>query len=260
MSAAGGSPMRSPTGNAPSAEGGAQPGGPRWLLAAFALAGLAFVLWPQIDLAVSGWFAQGSAGFPLQADPLIGQVNKAVLQVSRVANWLLLVLALLAWVRSARNPLRRWRRELAFLALAAAIGPGIVVNVLVKDHFGRARPVVSAPFGGEHRFSPAFMPANECEVNCSFVSGHAAGASMPAAGYFIAASRRRRRLWLAGGLALGAAAGLLRIMVGAHYLSDVVMGIGFTWAAIALCALLLPGLQSAPRTAAYPGHRGHARQ
>lgn len=261
MSAPGGSPMGTRAGSASAAARVAQPGGPRSLLAAFALAGLAFVLWPQIDLAVSGWFARGSAGFPLQADPLLGQLNKVLLQVLRAGNWLLLALALLAWARRPRNPLRRWRRQLAFLALAAALGPGVLVNVLVKDHFGRARPVASAPFGGEHRFSPAFMLSDQCDVNCSFVSGHAAGATMPAAGYFIAAGRRRRRLWLAAGLTFGAAVGLLRIAVGAHYLSDVVMGIGFTWAAAVVCALLLlPGPMAAPRAAPYPGHRGHAGQ
>jgi membrane-associated PAP2 superfamily phosphatase len=226
-------------------------GGPRGLLVAFALAGVAFVLWPQVDLAVSGWFADGSAGFPLQHDPQFGAVNKAVLQLSRIANWMLLALALLAWIGWARNPLARWRRPLVFLALAAALGPGLLVNVLLKEHSGRARPVQSVPFGGDRQFTPAFLPADQCDDNCSFVSGHTAGATMPAAGYFLAATRRRRRLWLAGGLALGAAAGLLRIVVGAHYLSDVVMAIGFTWAVIALCALLLP--RPGARTAAHAG-------
>lgn len=205
----------------------------------FVVVGFAFALWPQLDLAVSGAFARGTDGFPLQHDALLGAVNGAVLAASRIGAALLAGLALLSLLPGARNPLARARPALLLLAATALLGPGLLVNGLLKEHVGRARPVQVERFGGTRHFTAAFAPADECDTNCSFVSGHVAGAALPVAGYFIAGTRRRRRLWLAGGLAFAAAVGLARIAVGAHFLSDVVLAVGFTWLALVVADALL---------------------
>jgi lipid A 4'-phosphatase len=219
---------------------------PVWLLAVVGALSLLFVLLPQVDLAISGWFARGTAGFPLQHHPVLDVVNDNVLRTSRGAGVLLLALVAAGFVLPRGAWPARHRRMLAFLLVSLALGPGLVVNTLLKDHFGRARPVHVEQFGGTHHYTPAFVPADQCERNCAFVSGHTAAATMPVAGYFVAATRRRRRLWLAGGLALGAAVGLVRVAVGAHFLSDVVIGMFITWVACALAAAVL----LAPRAAA----------
>jgi len=214
---------------------------PRWLLALGAIASLVFLFVPQIDLAVSGYFAQGTAGFPLRQAAWISLLNDNVLKVSRWASGALLVL----WLLSLGVPASTWlgarRRPVAFLLFALVLGPGLIVNALLKDVSGRARPVQIEQFGGPRQFTPAFVIADQCERNCSFVSGHVAAATMPAAGYFLAATRRRRRLWLAAGLTLGVAAGIARIVVGAHFLSDVVMAMLITWMSCALVAALMFG-------------------
>lgn len=70
------------------------------LLLAVAALGAVFALLPQIDLAASGWFAQGADGFPLQHDPWIGFINRKVLKVSRAASAVLLGLWLVSlWCR-----------------------------------------------------------------------------------------------------------------------------------------------------------------
>jgi lipid A 4'-phosphatase len=224
---------------------------PVWLLTLMAAASLAFLLLPQVDLAVSGWFARGAAGFPLQHDPWLAFVNNNVLKVSRAASALLLLLFVLGFVLPRGSWLGRNRRAIAFLFLALAIGPGLIVNTLLKEHSGRARPVQVEQFGGSKQFTPAFVIADQCERNCSFVSGHVAAATMPVAGYFLASTRRRRRLWLAGGVALGLAVSLVRVVVGAHFLSDVVVAMFITWVACALVAAVMrvrPAPEPAPES------------
>jgi lipid A 4'-phosphatase len=214
------------------------PGLPRWLLALLAALSLALWHWPQIDLAVSGLFAD-AAGFPLQHHPWLDFANAAVLQGSRVLIALLLVTAVLAWLAPGPGWLKRGRRVLLFLVMAAALGPGLLVNLVLKEGSGRARPVVVAAFGGTQAFTPAFVLARECADNCSFVSGHVSIAAMPMAGWFIARGRRRRRAWLVGGLAFALLVGLVRIAVGAHFFSDVLLAIAFTWVISALCAAVI---------------------
>jgi lipid A 4'-phosphatase len=222
---------------------------PVWLLTLMAAASLAFLLLPQVDLAVSGWFARGTEGFPLQFDPRLAMINNNVLKLSRAASAVLLVLFALGFLLPRGSWLGRNRRAIAYLFLALAIGPGLIVNSLLKETSGRARPVQIEQFGGSRQFTPAFVIADQCERNCAFVSGHVAAATMPVAGYFLAATRRRQRLWLAGGVALGLAVGLARLVVGAHFLSDVVVAMFITWVVCALvAAVMLQRPAAAPAT------------
>ncbi|MEI9804295.1 MAG: hypothetical protein WDN48_07260 [Pseudolabrys sp.] len=57
-----------------------------------------------------------------------------------------------------------------------ALGPGLAVNVLLKDHWGRPRPIDVTQFGGMDKFVPWWDPRGACPNNCSFVSGDVAGA------------------------------------------------------------------------------------
>ena len=114
------------------------------------------------------------------------------------------------------------RNALIFLVAALAIGPGILVNTVLKDHWGRARPFQIEAFGGTRQFTPAPVPADQCARNCSFVSGHAAlGFSLVAFAFLLPAGRPRN-IVMAGALAFGALIGLGRIAAGHHFLSDVV--------------------------------------
>ncbi len=59
-------------------------------------------------------------------------------------------------------------------ASSLAIGPGLVVNTLLKDHWGRARPHQILEFGGTAHFSPAVLISDQCARNCPSHPGHAA--------------------------------------------------------------------------------------
>ncbi len=214
------------------------PGLPAWSLVLIVALSLLFVLWPQLDLAISGRFAD-AAGFPLRLDPTIAVFNNGLLIVSRWLSGLLLLATILAFTVRRWSRLHALRRPLLFLVVAAALGPGLLVNVVLKEGSGRARPVTVQEFGGSKQFTPAYVIADQCADNCSFVSGHASIAAMPMAGWFVARSRRARRGWLLGGLAFALVAAVFRVIVGAHFASDALLAIAFTWVVIALCAAVI---------------------
>jgi lipid A 4'-phosphatase len=134
---------------------------------------------------------------------------------------MLSVLAIYVFNRvSKRNVLGVDGKKVLYLALVLILGAGVLVNETFKDNFGRARPRDIVEFGGTKQFTPAFVLSHECDRNCSFSSGDAAGAFFSLALAF-ALSRKRAMLLLA--LAFGAAVSLYRIAAGAHFFSDCVV-------------------------------------
>jgi lipid A 4'-phosphatase len=114
-------------------------------------------------------------------------------------------------------PFYKW----LFLAICLGVGPGIVVDVGLNDHWGRARPHDVVEFGGTKIFTSPIRPSDQCGSHCSFVSGEASSIFI----IFFAAAlmfRTRARTLIALGLILGSAAGLVRMAQGAEFFSDVV--------------------------------------
>ncbi|HYB11688.1 MAG TPA: phosphatase PAP2 family protein [Alphaproteobacteria bacterium] len=113
------------------------------------------------------------------------------------------------------------RAGVIYLMAVFILGPGLLVNSILKEDWGRARPSQIVEFGGEKHYTPPLEIADQCQHNCSFVSGEASlGFAFSAFG-FVATDPRRRRLGLAAGIVLGSAFGFLRIAQGGHFLSDV---------------------------------------
>jgi membrane-associated phospholipid phosphatase len=110
-----------------------------------------------------------------------------------------------------------------------------VVNVLLKDHWGRPRPRATDLFGGVSPFVPAGEISHYCASNCSFVSGEAAGVFMlPLLALLALPSFRKPLFWLL--TAFAALAALLRVAFGAHWLSDAMLGGLSTWVVFAVLA------------------------
>jgi len=191
---------------------------------AFGLLATLFVAWPQIDLAASGLFYRGEGQWvlerhsrwlflPYRGLPRIGQALVVVL----LALWLL------SFVR--RFPKLRARRVLfGFVLIGGLLGPVLLVDATLKEHSGRARPERIEQFGGIRQFTPAFVVADQCEKNCSFVSGHVATASFIMAFGWLGAPAVRRR-WLLASIGFGAFMALARMAPGGHFLSDTI----FAW-------------------------------
>jgi lipid A 4'-phosphatase len=134
----------------------------------------------------------------------------------------------------------RWRARLTFLWLALALGPGLVVNVVLKVEVERPRPYQVLALGGPQAFVPAFAQPPPGASGASFVSGHAAIAF-----YLIALAwvfPRRRRDWLLAGATFGLLMGATRMAAGAHFLSDVVFAFFAVYFTAALAAWLVARL------------------
>jgi lipid A 4'-phosphatase len=114
------------------------------------------------------------------------------------------------------------RRHGIFLLLSVAIGPGLLVNTVFKDHWGRPRPRDVVEFGGPLRYRLAPLPGGE--GGASFPCGHCSVGFLFAAGWWMWQRRRPVQAWgsLAFGLAAGLALGLGRMAAGGHFLSDVI--------------------------------------
>ncbi len=209
------------------------------LVLATLFAAALFSLFPGLDLAVSRAAYVGGGRFLLTDAPFALAVNAATPWVV----WLTAaaIVGIGASVALRRRPLLGLDlRRVLFLVLSFAVGPGLVVNGLLKAHWGRARPNEIVEFGGGAAFTPALVPADQCASNCSFVSGDVAVAFAYVAFALLLPAR-----WRPGGLAaaglLGVGIAALRVLQGAHFLSDVVFAALFTLFPMALFAwLLLP--------------------
>jgi lipid A 4'-phosphatase len=199
--------------------------------------GTLLVAVPQIDLAIGGLFYDASDGFYLRENPIVRLVYNGVPWITRTVVVGLVLFLLAAWtIWRRREFFSRQRRAALYLLLVMIIGPGLLVNTVFKDHWGRARPSQVVEFGGNKQFTRAAVPSDQCAKNCSFVSGHASVGF-----YFLALAfvlPRRRALWLAIGTAAGLVIGFVRIAQGGHFLSDVL----FSGIVVYLTALLLHAL------------------
>ena len=113
--------------------------------------------------------------------------------------------------------LRSFRRPALYLLLAIALGPGLVVNLVFKDHWGRPRPAQISEFGGPHSYIPPLQMGHTGEK--SFTCGHCSVGFAFFALYFLA--RKRKAFYLALTLIFGLTLGLTRMSAGGHFLSDI---------------------------------------
>jgi membrane-associated PAP2 superfamily phosphatase len=121
------------------------------------------------------------------------------------------------------------RRMFLYLALVMIVGPGLVVNVAFKDHWGRPRPMDLPEFGGHYEYVTVWDKGDP-DQGASFPSGHASTAFYFFALYFALRGRSRWAwLWLAVALSYGSLMGLARMIQGKHFLSDVVWSAGFVY-------------------------------
>ena len=137
---------------------------------------IAFITLPQLDLMASGSLYRDGAWLLDRDSPWLYPIYVGLPRLGQLVFLLVSVLLVLSLV-DRHGKFHGMRSVLVFLFAGILVGPVLVVDVGLKDHSGRARPINVQPFGGAKEFSPAFVPTNQCIKNCSFVSGHVVGAS-----------------------------------------------------------------------------------
>ena len=207
------------------------------LLIALAIAvvtGVVFGLYPELDLRVARYFY----GFQdTNHNTFAFRIYPPLMLARDVGLWisaLLVVPAVTALVIKLILPRRKLLmpgRAVVFLIATMALAPGLLVNVLLKDQWGRPRPIDVMQFGGNEHFVAWWDPRGDCPGNCAFVSGDVAGAFWTIAPAALAPPQWRAVAYCAA-IALGAGMAAIRVMAGAHFPSDVIFAGVFTFLVI----------------------------
>ncbi len=143
--------------------------------------------------------------------------------------------AVVVWCGSwRRQTWVRYRRHCVLFVLAVALGPGVLVNGIIKPLWGRPRPQQTELFGGSQPYRHWWQPG-KIGGGRSLPSGHASMGYVLVAGVCMLSPGRPRwlrSLILCGALAQGSALGLARIIQGGHFATDVL------WSGCLMCALV----------------------
>ncbi|MDD2540745.1 MAG: phosphatase PAP2 family protein [Desulfuromonadaceae bacterium] len=150
---------------------------------------------------------------------------------------ILAVCGLIAALADSFYKLRRgWIRPGLFLVILLALGPGLLVNSVFKEYWGRPRPREIVQFGGTKEFLQPWQKGI-AHKGRSFPSGHSSAAFYLSAPFFIFRRRKPRTaaLWMTGGLIFGILMSIARIAQGGHFLSDTL----WAWGMVQLTAVAL---------------------
>ena len=205
-----------------------------------AAAGLVFGLFPSLDLAVERVFyivRSGAYMFGWRLSPTLMFVHNIALN----AGFVLVAPAVIALVLKLVMPQRKLvisGRAIIFLIATMVLAPGLMVNVALKDHWGRPRPIDVTQFGGDQHFVAWWDPRGDCPGNCSFVSGDVATTAWTLAPAALLPPQWRA-LGYGAALALTVFMAVIRMMAGGHFPSDTIFAGVFTFLIIWLAYALI---------------------
>lgn len=227
----------------------------RWLpvagvTALVVLAALVFGFWPGLDLWITAQFYDG-VGFPAEMSATSQALRLLVwdLSIAMAVLSLVMVVIGLATRRPRLVPAHIW----AFIGGVYLLGPGLLVNGVLKEHWGRARPATTTDFGGTWDFTPFWQRGRQCLANCSFTSGEAASAMALAIALFAlmpfvmrGRSRGARICYGAIAVLLPVAGAVQRLLAGRHFASDVIFSALFVSLIAAILRAVWLGRTSDP--------------
>lgn len=187
--------------------------------------GVVFALWPELDLMAARYFHVGERVFA-GATPAGDWARR----VGYLTPFAILIGAFAIHFFRRRKGVADPRpagRTLLFLALSMALAPGLMANLIFKDHWHRPRPAQVVEFGGTMEFRPWYRMDGACKRNCSFVSGEGSSAFWTLAPAMMAPPPVRP-FAAAAALAFGVSVSALRMAFGGHFLSDTIFAALFT--------------------------------
>jgi membrane-associated phospholipid phosphatase len=198
------------------------------LCAAWFLLFVVFHLLPAADIGFSSLFCgrtstpSSCVGFPGRDHWLTDPFRSLFYWVPIAAALALVADIALQYGRDGWRDRARLRADAVAVA-AYLIGPILLVNGLLKAYSGRPRPLDTTIFGGGMSFVAAGDFSGACLSNCSFVSGEAAAAGW-LMGLVALVHARLGCVAAAILIDISIAAPFLRVVMGGHFLSDVVLG------------------------------------
>lgn len=179
---------------------------------------LLLLLYPEIDLYISSLFYDRSVGFVSNQELIVYILYNSIKYIL-VVLYLSLIALYIYNKKSKKNLLNFSGKKLSYLFFVLIIGSGAIVNLTLKENWGRARPYNIEQFGGEKKFTPPFVMSDQ--KGHSFSSGHASAAFVFIA--FAMLAHKNRKFWMTLALIYGASVGVARIVVGGHFFSDTIV-------------------------------------
>lgn len=185
---------------------------------------LVFFYFPEVDLVASQFFYKGDHSFIWSSPNRTGDALRNIFYGTFVAGTTFAAGGVIFGNLARLSFLTQKRTGYFYVVLCNLLGPGLLTNALLKEHWGRARPRDVDAFGGLATFSDPMTISSQCQHNCSFISGEASSIYMLFFSYaFIVAPPYRSAVIVAGAIA-GTGAGVMRVAQGGHFLSDVLFG------------------------------------
>jgi lipid A 4'-phosphatase len=167
----------------------------------------------------TGWFLKSSQPWLFLYD--FGNLPALILSVASL---------ILLSVSFFKLSLTKYRKIFIFMTIVMAIGPGLLVNSILKDNWGRPRPRDIIEFGGNYNYEKV-LEIDPDSKGKSFPCGHASMGFYLMTLFFI--FRKNRKLiayfFLFIGLIYGGLIGLARIVQGGHFASDVIWAGGLVY-------------------------------
>lgn len=184
--------------------------------------GVAFGIDPQLDLDVSALFFDAKTHAWMASGKIWFEYAR---EAARILITLVVAPAGLAIAGKLIFPRARMLipgRAALLLVASMALGPGLLANTILKDHWGRYRPAALTQFGGNDQpFTAWWDPRGPCIGNCSFIAGEPSGAFWTLAPAALMPPQWRP-LAFGAAIAFGAGVGLLRMAGAGHFFTDVV--------------------------------------
>ena len=174
----------------------------------------------SIDIYISDLFYEGNQKFFIESFNLTSIITrKLFLPLLVIYIFICPVISLYIPIKNIFFGFKFILKDIVFIFSSVFFNLIIIVNVLLKGFWGRARPNDIMEFGGKDSFSAWFEYSNACNTNCSFVSGDASVGFSLIVLYFI--TKNKLFFWLS--LLSGIILGTVRILEGGHFLSDVLI-------------------------------------
>ena len=185
----------------------------------FIIIGILVTVGHDFDIFFSSLFYYGNSQFFLQSYDTLSIIFRDIFLPFLI--FYLLVLPIIAYFLPINKLYMGHNfllKELVFVILTSLTALVLVVNILLKNLWGRTRPNDIFQFGGTDAFSPWYKLGDVCVSNCSFVSGDASVGFALILFYFIT----KKIFYIYLSVACGLCLGIIRIIAGGHFLSDVV--------------------------------------
>ena len=191
------------------------------------LTGVIFAADPSLDLKLASFFRE------MAVHPEARRFDRVIDAIRQTGPLLIAaavapaIVTLVMKTFSPQRPAPMPARAALFVVLALALGPGLLVNGILKETWARPRPGMVTEFGGEYTFMPWWDLRGRCDSNCSFVSGETSSAVWMTAPAMVVPPPWRYAALGAAGL-YGIIFAFIRLLASGHFMSDVLFAAIFT--------------------------------